>query len=203
MFVYPRVRDLREDCDKTQKQIAELLNMQLTVYQRYERGERELPLPLTEGGSGYQSLLTDMPSLPPERYEAGTLSLPAIVGLCEGVRELKRRGIAEGAENGAELCRTLCERLACMRDVELYVPQYRGCVALFNLRGVPCEAVAAALDERGLCVRAGLHCAPLAHKTLGTDKTGAVRVSFGIYNTFADIDALCRALNDIIKEYTL
>lgn len=44
MFVYPRVRDLREDHDKTQKQIAELLNMQLTVYQRYERGERELPL---------------------------------------------------------------------------------------------------------------------------------------------------------------
>ena len=44
MFMYPRVRDLREDHDKTQKQIAELLNMQLTVYQRYERGERELPL---------------------------------------------------------------------------------------------------------------------------------------------------------------
>ena len=44
MFVYPRVRDLREDHDKTQKQIANLLNMQLTVYQRYERGERELPL---------------------------------------------------------------------------------------------------------------------------------------------------------------
>ncbi len=44
MFVYPRVRDLREDLDKTQKQIAEILNMQLTVYQRYERGERELPL---------------------------------------------------------------------------------------------------------------------------------------------------------------
>ena len=44
MFVYPRVRDLREDCDKTQMQIAEVLNMQLTVYQRYERGERELPL---------------------------------------------------------------------------------------------------------------------------------------------------------------
>ena len=44
MFIYPRVRDLREDHDKTQKQIAKLLNMQLTVYQRYERGERELPL---------------------------------------------------------------------------------------------------------------------------------------------------------------
>ena len=44
MFVYPRIRDLREDHDKTQKQIAEILNMQLTVYQRYERGERELPL---------------------------------------------------------------------------------------------------------------------------------------------------------------
>ncbi|MBQ9750696.1 MAG: helix-turn-helix transcriptional regulator [Clostridia bacterium] len=44
MFVYRRVRDLREDHDKTQKEIAEILNMQLTVYQRYERGERELPL---------------------------------------------------------------------------------------------------------------------------------------------------------------
>ena len=44
MFVYPRIRDLREDHDKTQKQIADFLNMQLTVYQRYERGERELPL---------------------------------------------------------------------------------------------------------------------------------------------------------------
>ena len=44
MFVYPRVRDLREDHDKTQRQIAQVLNMQLTVYQRYERGERELPL---------------------------------------------------------------------------------------------------------------------------------------------------------------
>ena len=44
MFVYPRIRDLREDHDKTQKQIATFLNMQLTVYQRYERGERELPL---------------------------------------------------------------------------------------------------------------------------------------------------------------
>ena len=44
MFIYPRIRDLREDNDKTQKQIAELLNMQLTVYQRYERGEREFPL---------------------------------------------------------------------------------------------------------------------------------------------------------------
>ena len=44
MYFYQRLRDLREDSDKTQKQIAELLNMQLTVYQRYERGERELPL---------------------------------------------------------------------------------------------------------------------------------------------------------------
>ncbi len=44
MFIYPRVRDLREDHDKTQREIAEMLNMQLTVYQRYERGERELPL---------------------------------------------------------------------------------------------------------------------------------------------------------------
>jgi transcriptional regulator with XRE-family HTH domain len=44
MFVYRRIRDLREDCDKTQREIADILNMQLTVYQRYERGERELPL---------------------------------------------------------------------------------------------------------------------------------------------------------------
>ena len=156
---------------------------------------------LIEGGNGVDSLEPEMTLISPERYEAGTLPLPAITGLCEGVKELKKRGVVECAERSSELCRMLCDRLACMSDVELYVPQYHGCVALFNVRDIPCETVAAALDERGICVRAGLHCAPLAHKTLGTDKIGAVRVSFGIYNTISDINEFCRALYDIVKEF--
>ena len=156
---------------------------------------------LVEGGNGVDSLEPQMTLSSPERYEAGTLPLTAIAGLCEGVKELKKRGIVECAEREAELCRTLCDRLAIMDGIELYAPQYRGCVALFNVRGAPCEAVAAALDERGICVRAGLHCAPLAHKTLGTDKIGAVRVSFGIYNTISDVNEFCRALYDTVKEF--
>ncbi len=155
---------------------------------------------LIEGGNGVESLSPDMTAQSPERYEAGTLSVPAIAGLCEGIRELKRRGIDAIAEQEAELCRMLCERLSCIRGVTLYAPQHRGSVALFNARGVPCEALASALDSYGVCVRAGLHCAPLAHKTLGTDKCGAVRVSFGAFNTPEHVSELCRAISNSLRE---
>lgn len=155
---------------------------------------------LTEGGNGVDSLSPKMTLSAPERYEAGTLPLPAIAGLCDGIRELRARGIDAIAENEAALGKALCERLSLLRNVELYVPHHRGGVVLFNVRGVPCEVVADALDSRGICVRAGLHCAPLAHKTLGTDKIGAVRVSFGVYNTVRDVTDFCRELAGVIKE---
>ena len=72
-----------------------------------------------------------------------------------------------------------------------------GSVLLFNIDGKSADSVGDALNSAGICVRSGYHCAALAHKTLATPPGGAVRVSFGIYNTTSDVDALIDALHTI------
>jgi cysteine desulfurase family protein len=154
---------------------------------------------LTEGGSGFHSLDPHMPADAPERYEAGTLPTPAIAGLAEGVREIRRRG----TENiRAHLCRLtgrLQERMQAMERVTVYTPHLIGATLLFNADGIPPDALAAELDKRGFCVRAGYHCAPLAHKTLGTPDGGAVRVSPSIYTTEQQIDAFSDAILELLR----
>lgn len=152
---------------------------------------------LIEGGSGVNSLEGSMPELPPERYEAGTLPLPAIAGLSEGVRLVATEGIERISEHEKALFRRARELLRRIPDVTLYAPEYEGSILLFSLRGRPSEEVARLLGERGICVRGGYHCAPLAHKTLGTPEDGAVRASFGLYNRFGCVDALAAALKEI------
>lgn len=160
-------------------------------------GEHIRPNVLLEGGSGMDSLPIEMPPNPPERYEAGTLSTPAIVGLLEGVRSLTGGVAEEIAKREQGLYLALRERLASLPQIELYAPKYAGAVLLFNHRKVCATEVGHYLDTHDICVRAGLHCAPLAHETLKTPKSGAVRVSFGRYNTLSDVDALWRALKSL------
>ncbi len=157
-------------------------------------GEGVLPKTLMEGGSGVDSLPPEMPALPPERYEAGTLPTPAIAGLLAGIREIRSIGIAEIAAREEALFLALRERLSSLPDITLYAPEAKGAILLFSRKGVPSSLLAEELDKQGICVRAGLHCAPLAHKALGTPQGGAVRVSLGMLNTLHDIDALWRAL---------
>lgn len=155
---------------------------------------------LTEGGNGIDSMLGDMPSGSPERYEAGTVSTPCIAGLYEGLRFALGRGIACIGEMEKIMCKRLLELLGNTAGVTLYAPQYAGSIALFNLDGVPSERVAELLDKRGVCARGGYHCAALAHKTLGTPDGGAVRVSFGAFNKPFEIESFYRILREIIKE---
>ena len=155
-------------------------------------GEGVLPVPLFEGGSGVDSLSGEMPAEPPERYEAGTLQTPAIAGLLEGVRSLPRDDSILAHER--TLFRLARERLTSLPNVTLYAPDREGAVLLFSKADVPSVEVGAQLAKSGICVRAGLHCAPMAHRALGTPKGGAVRVSFGRYNKRDDLDALWRAL---------
>ena len=152
---------------------------------------------LIDGGSGVSSLDPSMPKDPPERYEAGTLPTPAIAGLCEGVKFVRTLGLEwiEGYEN--ELYRDAKTKLMNISDIELYAPHHVGSTLLFNKKGMAPEELAGRLDDSGICVRAGYHCSPLGHKTLGTLDTGAVRASFGIYNTKKDIDLLAKAIMSI------
>ncbi len=153
---------------------------------------------LIEGGSGYNSLEGNMPQEAPERYEAGTLPTPAIAGLLEGVREIKRLGIDHVHSHESALTKRLYERLIHMPKVTLYAPHHRGGVLLFSLADLSADRVGAFLNERGFCVRTGFHCAALAHTTLGTPPSGAVRVSPSLFNTVGQIDALADAVEDLL-----
>ena len=156
---------------------------------------------LVEGGSGIASLEEYMPSLLPERLEAGTLPTPAIAGLAAGIRAVTEVGIPRIREHEISLYRRVRERLCNHEGIEVYCPDIGyGETLLFNVRGMPSTEVADRLDREGICVRAGFHCAPLAHKALGTGESGAVRVSFGAFNTAEEADILCDVLNKIIKE---
>ncbi len=157
---------------------------------------------LVEGGNGVNSLDAQMPSQSPERYEAGTLSTPAIAGLCEGIRALKDMGIDEIAYGERQMCRRIREQLGNMKSVELYDAEDTGSIILFNFKELPSEIVAAALDRQGICVRGGYHCAPLAHTTLSTPQGGAVRISLGMYNGKEDVSKLCEALTAVQYELT-
>ncbi len=154
---------------------------------------------LIEGGSGYQSLNAFMPESLPERHEAGTLPAPIIAGLCEGIREVRRQGLDTICAHEASLCARLSEMLTQLPRVSVYVPQYHGSVALFSVDSMPSDAVGRELDRRGICVRTGFHCAALAHRTLGTPDTGAVRVSVGMNTRQTDVDALFLALREILQ----
>ena len=150
--------------------------------------------PLLFGGSGLHSLSPDMPNELPERLEAGTLPTPSIAGLLAGVRFVREYGIAEIAAHERALFLALRERLESTNGIRIYQADHAGAVLLFSREGQDSATIAAALAARGICVRAGLHCAPLAHAALGTPADGAVRVSFSPFNTIAEIDTLWRAL---------
>lgn len=154
---------------------------------------------LMEGGSGYRSLDPEMPLDFPERFEAGTLPLPAIAGLCEGIREIEARGLQEIEAHERMLFDRLFERLSGNSRVKIYTPQHRGSIFLFSVEGISADEIGRRLDQKGICVRTGFHCAALGHQTLGTPTDGAIRVSTGLYNTALEIDCFVEEVNNLLK----
>lgn len=152
-----------------------------------------------EGGTGFRSLEAEMPEDPPERYEPGTLPLPAIAGLREGIRIVKQRGLRAIREHEEDLWKHLYARLRKMQGVTVFAPHRIGSVLLFAVDGMSSETVAAELDREGICVRAGFHCAALAHRTLGTPESGAVRVSFGWENRREETETFAKAVEKILR----
>ncbi len=148
---------------------------------------------LVEGGSGSFSLEEGMPTLLPERLEAGTLPLPAIAALSAGVAYIEQRGYEEIGERISLLSARLLEGVSVVEGV---IPcakraQGRG-PCLFDTVLEDNARLAERLSEEGVLVREGLHCAPLAHKTVGSVQRGGIRVSFSMFNTPKQVDAfLC------------
>lgn len=147
-----------------------------------------------EGGNGVGSKSPFMPDFLPERLEAGTLPLPAIAALSAGLDYVNSIGMHKIHQKEKSLCALMRHGLEQIKDIRIH-SKTDGSIMLFSARNIPSEALAARLDSAGICVRAGLHCSPLAHKKLSTPANdGAVRVSFGVGNTEHEVQRFIYAL---------
>lgn len=164
-------------------------------------------LPLKEikqGGTGSFSHLLDQPDIYPDRYETGTLNGPGIVGLGAGVKYILNRGIEDIRRHEEELTKHFIEGLSKIDKVKIYGPlneKEQGAVVSINIGDEDSSEISYILDEKyDIQVRPGLHCAPLAHKTIGTFEQGVIRFSFGPFNTHNEIDFALNAIREIVKE---
>lgn len=133
--------------------------------------------PLVFGGTGSDSIRREMPDYLPERLEAGTVNVPGIAGLAAGLRYVSHIGVdVIGARERTQAAK-LVKGLQKLGLTVYSGPDQSGTVS-FVPRG-DCEELGEKLAQRGIAVRAGLHCAPLAHESAGTLDTGTVRISFG------------------------
>ncbi len=154
-------------------------------------------VPSLFGGNGKNSAEIAMGHEPPDAFEVGTVATPAIVGLGEGLRfiRMRRRERLEAYENKLYLLAK--QSISSVPRVKIYLPEAeKGSLLLLGFEGISPSKVAEKLSEQGVCVRAGLHCAPIAHKTLGTGGD-ALRISFSAMNTPAEIKAFTRILYGI------
>ena len=145
-----------------------------------------------EGGSGMDSLSIYMPEVLPERLEAGTMSAPLAKGLAEGIKWVTKIGVDLIHRHETELSLLLTDYLSDIKGVNVYASpdEHFGGTVLVNLDGYTPSELGEELDRLGICIRSGLHCAPLAHRTLGTGENGAVRISFGYFNDVMDVRRL-------------
>lgn len=156
--------------------------------------------PLMYGGTGTESASLYQPNEPPESLESGTIALPAIAALEAGI-DWSEKHQSDIMKNCREISLFLHERLN-----KINVPLYSVAgspIVSFDIPPSDSQTVSDILNqEYGICVRSGLHCAPLIHKTLGTDKRGLVRVSIGCENTLKEAKRLVYAINDIRERLT-
>ncbi len=154
-----------------------------------------LPHIFLAGGTGSESLRQEMPEYLPDRAEAGTLNVPGISGLSAGIRYIRRRGTDAILQREQQMARK-CIRLLKKRGYRVFSGEHQSGTVSFVPKG-DCEELADRLGSLGIAVRAGLHCAPLAHESAGTLDTGTVRVSFGHDADLRQILALDEAFGRI------
>ena len=164
-------------------------------------GLDEVMSPLIAGGTGSISDRFEMPDTLPDKYESGTMNLPGIIGLYEAINYIDEVGIQKIHEKKMALTKYLLDGLKSYEDIRVVGRQGledRVAVVSLDFQNADNSMVAFQLDsEYGIMTRVGLHCAPLAHKTLGTYPQGTVRIAFSADNTFEEIDVLLKALKHI------
>ena len=156
--------------------------------------------PLMQGGTGSESESWDMPDFLPDRLEPGTHNVPGIAGLLAGVEWLHARQEGEILRHETQMRERIADGIRGSERLRLYEAREEGCqtgVLSITAEGTDCEALAESLALRGIAVRGGLHCAPLAHRTANTLETGTVRLSVSPFITACEADAAAAAIRTL------
>ena len=154
--------------------------------------------PLMQGGSGSDSIPQTMPDYLPDRLEAGTHNVCGIAGLLAGIEYVRQRGTETILRHERELLRLAREELK-DSGLELFCGPEEGQCGVLSLRcpAMDSETAAERLAEKGICVRSGMHCAPTAHESAGTLRTGTVRLSFSPFVDAEQLRAACAVLREL------
>lgn len=153
--------------------------------------------PINYGGTGTDSINLTQPTESLEGFESGTIPTIPIISLNAGVKFLKKN-FEKIIEKEQKLSKYLVKSLKNLKFLTVYSTEETKNVVSFNVGKIDSMLLANILNEQfGICVRSGLHCAPLVHKKLNTTEQGAVRISIDFYNTFEEIDCLVNALKKL------
>lgn len=160
--------------------------------------------PLLHGGTGSHSESLEQPTTRPDRYESGTANTVGIAGLGVGVDFVLKTGVDQIREKEMKLTYKLIEGLEKLEGVQVYGQDKnieRAAVVAFSIEGLDASESAYILDQQyGIAVRAGYHCTPLGHETIGTMNQGAIRASFSYFNEMEDVEALILAVQEITDQ---
>lgn len=161
-----------------------------------------IPESLIQGGTGSLSAQVNQPEILPDKFESGTHNLIGIAGLNEGIKYVMRKTPQGIFDYEIRLARNLYDGLSKIKDIELYTkkPDKNGFVPVisFNLKNIDSEKTAQILNDRfNIAVRAGLHCAPLAHKCFGTLEKGTVRAVISSFTTQNEVNYLVNSISQI------
>ena len=158
-------------------------------------------VPLLYGGTGSLSAQQEMPDFLPDRLEAGTQNVCGAAGLLEGIRFVSHKGIERIHAHECWLAQRMMDRLAGVKGLQIFRGgQNQSGLFSVVVDGMDCEAIAEQLARQDVAVRAGLHCAPLAHQTAGTAESGTIRFSFSAFNSAYQVDQAAMVFQNIVKD---
>ncbi len=180
-------------CSAGHKALFGMQGVGIAVFNRDIPGDGIL-----SGGSGNDSKNLYMPAILPERFEAGTLPLPAIVSLGAGIDFINSCGIESISKKLSSLTEKLKDGIASLHGIKMC--RGKTGIVSFCAEDIPSEELAGAFDGYGICVRGGFHCAPLMHKKIGTYKNGTVRASLSYFNTEKEIFRFLETLEYILRK---
>lgn len=161
---------------------------------------------LLQGGTGSMSYSLDQPDFLPDKFESGTLNMPGIVGLSSAIEYINSIGINTIYEHNNYLLNYLLDGLLNIKDIKVYGDltgkNITTCISITS-KSMDTSELGYYLDTNGIKTRSGLHCSPLAHKTIGTFPNGTVRMSISNFTTKSELDYTLLVLNKISKNINI